>query len=76
MPVIDHLVSEMTKRTGKEPYGCSNKQRKDGYWTAARDYLQDGTFCMRLKYIKNTLSKQCNYDQRRADPRCVTCNIE
>jgi hypothetical protein len=73
MPVADHPVSAMTRRTGREPYGCSNAMRNPGYWAQARKYRPDGSFTIGLEYIADTMSTECKYDATASDPRCVGC---
>lgn len=72
MPVIDHPVSDITKRTGSEPYSCSNSKREHGYWTMIRRFNTDGSYSMSSYYIVDNMSKDCKYDHKN-DPRCSGC---
>ena len=63
----------MTRRTGREPYGCSNAARKPGYWAQARKYRPDGSFTIVLEYIADTMSTGCKYDAAADDLRCTGC---
>jgi hypothetical protein len=72
MPVPDRPVSEMTKRTGREPYGCANKERKPGYWVKERSYLPDGRFEYVDRYIEDVMTKTCQqFELRKIDLRCA-----
>jgi hypothetical protein len=73
MPVIDHTVSAMTKRTDDQPYGCANQPRKDRYYGTQRVYHADGTYHLEMAPIIDRLSNECRYDHSLADPRCATC---
>jgi hypothetical protein len=77
MPVTDHPVSAMTKRTGREPYACQTSVRKDGYYVKERQYMDDGSFEYVDHYIKDVLTTTCQqFDLRKVDPRCATCTKE
>ena len=73
MPVIDHESSEQVKRAGDAPYGCKDCIFADGYFLLEREYQADGTYVMRNKFIKHTMSKECRYDRSLSDPRCAQC---
>jgi hypothetical protein len=76
MPVADHPVSAMTRRTGREPYGCSNAVRSPGYWVMTRKYRPDGSFTMGQEYIVDVMSTGCHYDARASDLRCAVCGVD
>jgi hypothetical protein len=73
MPGLEHSVSEMTKRTDNDPYGCKDGKRKDGYWTYQRVYFGDGTYMMMQVYVNDVMSKECRYDMSLKDKRCSGC---
>lgn len=73
MPVTDHPVSAMTRRTGREPYGCSNAVRRPGYWVMVRQYRSSGLFEMVQQYVYDEMSHGCRYDATKTDPRCDGC---
>lgn len=74
MPGLEHPVSEMTKRTDADPYGCANAKRKGGYWSYQRQQFPDGNFMMTYLFIEDVLSQECRYDHSLTDPRCGTCH--
>ena len=73
MPGLDHAVSEMTKRSDDQPYGCANQPRKDGFYATDRVYHPGGTYNLAPVLIEDRMSKECRYDHSLTDPRCVTC---
>ena len=74
MPVIENEPHAITVRAGDAPYGCSNKTRKAGFYMMARSYLPTGEFFMELKYIADTMSKDCRHDKSLTDRRCGECS--
>jgi len=73
MPGLDHVVSEMTKRSDSDPYGCANQPRKDGYYGMDRIYNDDGTWEVVQVWIPDRMSLGAKYDAGMTDPRCATC---
>jgi hypothetical protein len=58
-------------------YACHNKPRSDGYWVkdglnVQGDY-DSKTASYNMKYIKDTMSRNCNYDCKKTDARCEGC---
>jgi hypothetical protein len=77
MPVPDRPVSEMTKRTGNEPYACQSSVRKDGYWVKEREYKPDGRYDYVDRYIEDVTTKTCQqFELRKIDLRCANCPKE
>jgi hypothetical protein len=73
MPGLEHAVSEMTKRTDADPYGCANKPRKSGYYATKRVYFRDGRYALMTTWVEDRMSQECRYDASLTDPRCTTC---
>jgi hypothetical protein len=80
MPGLEHAVSERTKRTDADPYGCKDGKRTDGYY--AKNGLSfhhakttDGSniAAYKMLWIDDVMSTECRYDMSLSDKRCAGC---
>ncbi len=53
-------------------YGCHSHPRSDGYYAMNRTYI-DGKPQHGWKWIANTMSRECRYDQQATDAKCIGC---
>ena len=79
MPADDRYDSphDYTKRTAADPYGCRGP-RAEGYW-AQDGWVGNGAAggCSpNFVWVDDVMSKTCNYDCWKIDPRCVGCTRE
>jgi hypothetical protein len=74
MPGLEHAVSDMTKRTDADPYGCANLPRKDGFYATERVYHPTGSYNLAMVWVPDVMSKECRYDNSLTDSRCATCD--
>lgn len=73
MPVIESEPSAITIRDRSAPYGCKDRVISEGYFAPQRYYLENGSFVVGVKFIKHTMSTECNHDKSLTDPRCSEC---
>lgn len=75
MPVLDHEVHERTRTDDSHRYGCHNRVgHSPGYYAPNREYIYDGNFVERHKWVQDTMSRGCRYDRSTVDNRCEGCN--
>jgi len=73
MAVLESTPNALNTLTSTTPYGCKNREMRDGYFAPARRYFPDGSFEMTSKYIHHSMSKECRYDRSLTDVRCAGC---
>lgn len=61
-------------------YGCHNSKREPGYYARSQTIVMDDreqpaglVLDQIVEFVEDTLSKECRYDQRAADAKCVGC---
>lgn len=71
MPGLEHPVSEMTKRSDADPYGCANQHREETVMVQD-GWTEDGR--RNMKEIDDFGSRECRYDHSLSARRCATCS--
>lgn len=55
-------------------YGCNNSDRSDGYFVKDGLVIDENLQARyQMRYIDDTSSKECRYDQRKTDAKCEGC---
>ena len=73
MPVIEHPVCDNVVSSSNDLYGCWGRLWQDGYYGLDRFYENDGSFVIRVVFIKNNMSRECRYDHSLSDAKCFDC---
>lgn len=59
----------------RPPYGCYNKPRTAlGYYAPHRKFDDNGNFVVGTSFIEMRMSRDCRYDKKQSDSRCLGCD--
>ena len=77
MPVENHAVHEMTRKTDAHRYGCHNRKDFADVYRAPRRFQTSDGYQAVFKYeaepVDFVMSRECRYDRSLQDPWCGDC---